>query len=302
MPLNQTYEKLIQLLVSVDIPCDVVISTTSDYRWSKEESKKSKKAVKLEMQTAQTESVLCQFLYTYLLQNVHWHFPQNLDVKKTYQSAVKFIRRFLTSKHPNTLCWLLEIINILTAKFQSQDPLKTDPKLKKEFNEIFMLLMQNIGLIMTESFNITYEQGHYFSFAFPPSVYQELRTYEVYFREKKLSEEGAVPASEDFYVSRHHADRYEESKNLPNMSRLSNRNNVTSINTIQNMSQIEHRSEIDGSMMMTSEMNSYLGSTAIHSGGAHDMSSIDLEAVQDMFGGSYNSYGFQTFSKWVLSK
>jgi hypothetical protein len=29
----------------------------------------------------------------------------------------EFIDRFIGTKHPNTICWLLEILNILTDKF-----------------------------------------------------------------------------------------------------------------------------------------------------------------------------------------
>jgi hypothetical protein len=38
-------------------------------------------------------------------------------VSQLYGEMKEFIDRFIGTKHPNTICWLLEILNILTDKF-----------------------------------------------------------------------------------------------------------------------------------------------------------------------------------------
>lgn len=173
LPLNQYYEKLIQLLICIDIPADVIISTAAKYEAEKDKGslKGKSKLTQLYMNKMQHESLMCQFVYAYLLQNVHWHFTQNFDFKKTFNAAVKFIKRFAASRHPNTICWTLEIVNILTAKFSTSEAYKQDPKLKKEFNDIIVQLMTAMGQIITDEYAITYEKIHHLNFSIPPSVY-----------------------------------------------------------------------------------------------------------------------------------
>lgn len=42
----------------------------------------------------------------------------------------------MISKHPSTICWLLEIMFILSAKFNANDAYKQENKLRKEYNDI----------------------------------------------------------------------------------------------------------------------------------------------------------------------
>jgi hypothetical protein len=40
-----------------------------------------------------------------------------MSVPKLYKAVLRFVQNFKESKHPVTLCWLFEILNILAIKF-----------------------------------------------------------------------------------------------------------------------------------------------------------------------------------------
>ncbi len=58
------------------------------------------------------------------------------NLAKIYSNVLKFIKFFYISKHPSTVCWLLEILFILSAKFTANDAYKQETKLRKEYNEL----------------------------------------------------------------------------------------------------------------------------------------------------------------------
>jgi len=53
-----------------------------------------------------------------------------------YANILKFVKGFINSRHPNTITWLSEIINILTNKFKPEDA-KLEKRLKLEYHEVF---------------------------------------------------------------------------------------------------------------------------------------------------------------------
>ena len=76
--------------------------------------------------------------------------PEDLDAKKSgknhpvsdlYQETNEFIYRFIGSKHPNTICWLLEIVNLLTDKFSSLSAIRDFEKKKQVFMTIYSRLL-----------------------------------------------------------------------------------------------------------------------------------------------------------------
>ena len=51
------------------------------------------------------------------------------------------MKHFMYSKHPVTVCWLLEILHILSIKFSPADAYKNDQKLKKEYLDLLTHLL-----------------------------------------------------------------------------------------------------------------------------------------------------------------
>jgi hypothetical protein len=56
---------------------------------------------------------MCQFIFTILHGNVHETF-NDTQRRDLFENARKFFGTFIHTKHPNTICWLLEILRLLT--------------------------------------------------------------------------------------------------------------------------------------------------------------------------------------------
>jgi hypothetical protein len=82
--------------------------------------------------------------------------PEDLSAKKQdkvhpvsalYDKTKEFINMFIGSKHPNTICWLLEIVNLLTDKFTVLDTTggenKDFEKKKEALFPIYQRLLQS---------------------------------------------------------------------------------------------------------------------------------------------------------------
>ena len=124
--LHKALEKIMQLLQSIKVKHYHVVECLNNQiekqRW-KTAPPKSKKKVHLEMHDVQRETLLCQFLYTYLMYNVQQMFSKGDEqgITKLYKAVYKFLLSFKESRHPPTQCWLLEILNILSIKFNPLD-------------------------------------------------------------------------------------------------------------------------------------------------------------------------------------
>ena len=40
---------------------------------------------------------------------------------RLYKAALTFFKAFRNTKHPNTVCWILEIVYLLAEKFKTED-------------------------------------------------------------------------------------------------------------------------------------------------------------------------------------
>jgi hypothetical protein len=63
------------------------------------------------------------------------------SIVKLYSSAQKFFKAFIGSKHPNTICWLLEILYLIADKFKAEDP-ALNKKLKTELSSTLEALLK----------------------------------------------------------------------------------------------------------------------------------------------------------------
>ena len=67
-----------------------------------------------------------------MVHNLQWYFKTE-DYGIIYKNLAKFIKNFIYSRHPSTILWLLEIINIFSNKFVPIDAYREDKGLKNEF-------------------------------------------------------------------------------------------------------------------------------------------------------------------------
>lgn len=116
------------MLITLRLKPEVVISSMNKFIEKKNLiSKKppSKKIIKLMRQDCYRESQICHFLYSYLLFNITHQFKsEENNLIKIYGNVYKFIKSFYLTKHPSTICWLLEILFILSTKFIANDAYK----------------------------------------------------------------------------------------------------------------------------------------------------------------------------------
>ena len=140
------------------------------------------------------QSLICQFVYTYLLQQISPNFklnpkqnavePAAIEAQTQqyialYKNMQRFIRSLSFSKHPNTIMWLLEIMHLVANKFKLDDS-KLDKRMKNEFHEQLEALLRSSTEILTDSFNINFVDSYHglSAISFSPTVYEMLKRYE----------------------------------------------------------------------------------------------------------------------------
>ena len=65
-----------------------------------------------------------------------------------YRQTIEFIENMKKSKHPVTVCWLLEILHILTNKFPPPASLSTETRLIKKMDSTFQFLLTQAAKII----------------------------------------------------------------------------------------------------------------------------------------------------------
>ncbi len=81
------------------------------------------------------------------------------------------------------MCWMLEILNILSIKFSPMDAYRNDQKLKKEYYETLNDLLGQVASVVNESYKAQYSQDYSFLIAYPPHVYELMRRFSPKFAE-----------------------------------------------------------------------------------------------------------------------
>ena len=148
--INRSYEKLIQMLVCVyeaqrnhktgrieyTLPPDVVIHSVIKYIMEAAAKKQIKEPLvhsqrwtknnpPLKPNETTSETLLNFFMYAYLVYNPTMFDPlideQGDEKQKVYQKVynnlLRYYNAFKLSRNPFSVCWLLEILNIVTIKF-----------------------------------------------------------------------------------------------------------------------------------------------------------------------------------------
>jgi hypothetical protein len=90
---------------------------------------------------------------------------------------LRYFNTFKMSRNPFTICWLLEVLKLLSLKFAMHES-KLDNRLKKEYHDLFNSMLINFSSIITDTFNIQFHETQQYHIAFPPSIYEMLWRYE----------------------------------------------------------------------------------------------------------------------------
>ena len=138
---------------------------------------KPKQTVTLDMSECTRESLIFHFLYTYMLHNLQFYF-KNEDIVLVYKNLIKFIKSFWHSRHPLTICWLLEILYIFSNKFTLGEAYRIDKKLKKEYQELTLCLVEHCAAVLNNSINISFDKNYNLKVVFPPSVHEFIKAFE----------------------------------------------------------------------------------------------------------------------------
>lgn len=110
--------------------------------------------------------------------------------RKVYQAMFNYFNLFKLSRNPFTILWLLEILKIVSVKY---DVKRTgfDKKMKKDYNDLLNQLLADCGEIITNSFNVEFSKEQRYQLAFAPTVYEFLWRYEYMQFKHKVVEKNA---------------------------------------------------------------------------------------------------------------
>jgi len=110
--------------------------------------------------------------------------------------VLDFIENFKYSRHPNTICWLLEILNILNNKFSPPAGLLgKNTSLTKQMSTLLEYLLQAAALIIESADQISYpNEGEYKiqDLHLNPTVYEMLKRLEFIEQRKKAEIENKL--------------------------------------------------------------------------------------------------------------
>ena len=94
-----------------------------------------------------------------------------------YRNMTKFFKAFMGSKHPNTICWLLEILYLLSDKFKAENS-TLDKKLKGDLGLILDSLLKALSNILQDQFGLKYQSDYGITqLTFSPTVYEMLKRF-----------------------------------------------------------------------------------------------------------------------------
>lgn len=179
---------MVELLVSMNIPMEILISTIIKNLNANriKEYKKSKVKIKdnfpyyLNKEQLTYEAKICHFLYSYII------FNTNLRVDKTcidiWNEMLNFFNIFCESKAPSTLYWIFEILNIMLHKLPIRDT-STDKTIRQRLTLTATNLCNKImDLSVNNKIDVIFEEACSLVLPMNPSIYEKV-SLEIYDKE-----------------------------------------------------------------------------------------------------------------------
>lgn len=196
---NHNCEKIIQMILSLQIPAHEVMAAANTYIKKDPDLQSRRQKGILVMDGTQKrigekESRLCQFVYSYLMHTIQFIPLKNRETgdsikedefKKTkvqlYHETISLTENFKHSRHPNTICWLLEILHILTNKISPPAGLFVqNASLGRQMGRLLEVLLQSAASIIQGADQLDFKQGEYHlqDLHLSPTVYEMLKRFE----------------------------------------------------------------------------------------------------------------------------
>lgn len=179
------------MALSLQLPSHTIIAAVNELIEKDELQSKKSAGKRLIMDAVQRkigerESSLCQFVYAYLmhLQPLMKSGEGGTDDKKhgkldLYKETIMFVTSLQWSRHPITICWLLEILHILTNKFPSPN-LMSNSTLQKKLEKLFTQVLKSAECIIKNEANLDFQNNDYclFDLHLSPTIYEMLKRFE----------------------------------------------------------------------------------------------------------------------------
>jgi hypothetical protein len=179
---------MIELLVSMNIPMEILISTIiKNINANRiKEYKKSKVKIKdffpyyLNKEQLTYEAKICHLVYSYII------FNTNLRVDKTcidiWNEMLNFFNIFCESKAPSTLFWIFEILNIMLHKLPIRET-SSDKSIRQRLTIIATnLFNKTMDLSVNNKIDVIFEEASPLILPMNPSIYEKV-SLEIYDKE-----------------------------------------------------------------------------------------------------------------------
>ena len=100
-----------------------------------------------------------------------------MRLKQLFEESRKFFENFIWTRFPTTVCWLLEILLLLSEKYLKH--VKLDKRQRLEFCSILDRLLEKAADICSDKFGIRYTK-HYGidKICYSPTVYEMVKRFE----------------------------------------------------------------------------------------------------------------------------
>ena len=152
-------EKVLQMLLSLQVPANQVIAGINSFIEEKNLVRSRKKGKMMmknkQREEGELESSLCQFIYAYLMHDISFIQikagvgDDELNEGKIglYKEILVFIDSLKYSRHPNTTCWLIEILHILSNKFIAPQSMSRS-SIQRQLEQQLNLLLETAASII----------------------------------------------------------------------------------------------------------------------------------------------------------
>ncbi|CAD8058712.1 unnamed protein product [Paramecium sonneborni] len=249
--INNNMCKLIEIAITLQIsPDDFVAAFINTQQVSGiiqyyQKNKYKKGPYQFNYDQATFENGILFFLYTYF-SSVQFQNLKNRELIKLWNCFLMFSKSLLQSRHINTICFLLEIIHLMSWKFSPKDVLEEFRKdLHTQLRQILVILaeiasMQQQYITFTssslENFHQTqFDQNLQLIVPFTPTIFE---LYTEYFKLRQKDVEKTEEGWNEYFVQRNLFDPYQQKGLLLEEKDFSKKCSIIALKTLKRLSQV----------------------------------------------------------------